>query len=68
MKGFRDAMNAYGFQDLGFSSSKFTWCNMQECSNKVYLRLDRAFSDSEWISIFKDTRDHRGKWKASMML
>ena len=58
MEGFRDAMNACGFQDLCFSGPKFKWCNMQEGSNIVYLWLDRAFANSEWLSLFKDARVH----------
>ena len=58
MEGFRDAMNACGFQDLGFLGPKFKWCNMQEGSNIVYLWLDKAFANSEWLSLFKDARVH----------
>ncbi|XP_075636864.1 uncharacterized protein LOC142609123 [Castanea sativa] len=56
MEGFRDVVSACGFEDLGFSSLKFTWCNMQEGSNRVYLRLDRAFANSKCFNIFKDAK------------
>jgi len=26
MEGFREAINIYGFQDLGFEGPDFTWC------------------------------------------
>lgn len=55
MEGFHDVMSACGFQDLGISM-KFMWCNMQEGSNRVYLRLDRAFANSKCFNIFKDAR------------
>lgn len=44
MEGFRLAVNTYGFKDLGFTSRCFTWCNMQEGEDRVYLRLDRALA------------------------
>ena len=58
MESFREAMNVCGFQDLGFSRPKFTWCNMQEGSNRIHLKLDRAFANSEWINHFNNIRVH----------
>lgn len=58
MEGFRDTVNVCGFQDLGFSGPKFTWCNMQEGSNIIYLRLDRAFANSEWLNCFNNVKVH----------
>lgn len=58
IESFRDAVNAHGFQDLNFSGSKFTWCNMQEDSNRIHLRLDRAFANLEWTNYFKNLRVH----------
>ena len=58
MDGFREAVNLCGFQDLGFFGPKFTWCNLQEGSNRVYLRLDRAFANSNWLNLFGDVRVH----------
>ena len=45
--GFREVVNACGFKDLGYSGLDFTWCNMQEGENCVYLRLDRALSTND---------------------
>ena len=30
MDEFRDAVNSYGFKDLGYNGFDYTWCNMQE--------------------------------------
>ncbi|XP_030946656.1 uncharacterized protein LOC115971101 [Quercus lobata] len=56
MDGFREVVNVCGFKDLGYSGSDFTWCNMQEGENRVYLRLDRAFATNDWINHFNGTR------------
>ena len=52
MDSFREVVNACGFRDLGYSGPDFTWCNMQEGENYVYLRLDRAFATNYWINYF----------------
>ena len=54
--GFREVVNVCGFKDLGYSGLDFTWCNMQEGENRVYLRLDRAFATDDWINHFNGTR------------
>lgn len=56
--GFRDAVNSCGFQDLGFFGPEFTWCNLQEGNNRVYLILDRAFANPEWLNMFEDIKVH----------
>jgi len=38
MEGFRSTVNTCGFKDLGYTGPRFTWCNMQEGEDKVYLR------------------------------
>lgn len=58
MEGFWDAVNVCGFQDLGFLGPKFTWCNMQEGSNRIYLRLEKAFANLEWLNFFKNLKVH----------
>ena len=58
MEGFWDTVNVCGFQDLGFSGPKFTWCNMCEGNDCVYLRLDRAFANSNWLNTFQNCRVH----------
>ena len=49
MDRFREVVNACGFKDLGYCGPDFTWCNMQEGDNRIYLRLD-------WINYFNGTR------------
>ncbi|XP_050249071.1 uncharacterized protein LOC126696357 [Quercus robur] len=56
MDGFWEMVNACGFKDLGYSGPDFTWCNMQEGDNRIYLRLDRAFATNDWINYFNGTR------------
>lgn len=61
MDRFREVVNACGFKDLGYmeySGPDFTWCNMQEGENRIYLRLDRALATNDWISYFNGTRVH----------
>lgn len=43
---------------LGLKTMDYTWCNMQEGKNRVYLRLDRGLANTEWIDYFKETRVH----------
>ena len=56
MDGFTKVLNVYGFKDLGYSGPNFTWCNLQEGDNRVYLRLDRAFATNDQINMFNGTR------------
>ena len=58
MEKFRNVVNFYGFKDLGYVGPNFTWCNMQEGANRMYLRLDRAFATSEWIDKFGEAKVH----------
>ncbi|XP_030941694.1 uncharacterized protein LOC115966636 [Quercus lobata] len=54
MDGFRRIVNHCGFKDLGYCGPDYTWCNMKEGSNRISLRLDRAFATNEWLGHFKD--------------
>ena len=56
MDGFREVVNACSLKDLGYSGPDFTWCNMQEGDNHIYLRLDRAFATNDWINYFSGTQ------------
>ncbi|XP_030945823.1 uncharacterized protein LOC115970311 [Quercus lobata] len=56
MEAFRNIIHRCGFKDLGFSGFEFTWCNQQEGSDRVYLRLDRAFATPDWIEHFTNVR------------
>ena len=52
MEDFRDVLDECGFQDLGFSSNKFTWCNGHGEGHTVWERLDRAMGMVEWMDMF----------------
>ena len=56
MDGFREVVSTCGFKNLGYCGPDFTWCNMQEGNNRIYLRLDRALAINDWISYFSGTR------------
>ena len=58
MDGFRRIINHCGFKDLGYCGPDFTWCNMKEGSNRISLRLDRAFATNEWLGYFKEPTVH----------
>ncbi|XP_065629560.1 uncharacterized protein LOC136067511 [Quercus suber] len=57
-EGFWDAVKVCGFQDLGFSGPQFTWCNMCEGNDRVYLRLDKAFANTDRLNMFHNCRVH----------
>ncbi|XP_023914218.1 uncharacterized protein LOC112025766 [Quercus suber] len=52
MDGFRKVVDYCAFQDLGYCGSDFTWRNMQDGENRIYLRLDRALANLEWLGKF----------------
>jgi len=58
MEDFRNAIHQYGFRDLGYCGPDYTWCNMQEWDDRVYLRLDRALATANWIEHYSETRVH----------
>uniref|UniRef100_A0A7N2R6D1 Endonuclease/exonuclease/phosphatase domain-containing protein n=1 Tax=Quercus lobata TaxID=97700 RepID=A0A7N2R6D1_QUELO len=58
MDGFRQIVNHCGFKDLGYCGPDYTWCNMKEGSNRISLRLERAFVTNEWLGHFKDPTVH----------
>ena len=58
MDGFRRIVNHCGFKDLRYYGPDYTWCNMKEGSNRISLRLDRAFANTEWLGHFKEPKVH----------
>ncbi|XP_075658987.1 uncharacterized protein LOC142628835 [Castanea sativa] len=56
MDSFKEIVNICGFKDLGYSGPDFTWCNMQEGEDRVYLRLDRDLATTDWSDYFNGTR------------
>ena len=58
MDDFREAIDCCRFMDLGFCGPEFTWCNMQDCRHRMYLRLDPALVTLDWVDHYKDVRVH----------
>lgn len=58
MEGFRNVISLCNFRDLGYSGSNFTWCNMREGADRIYIRLDWALALDDWRSHFQNTRVH----------
>lgn len=56
MDGFRRAVNACGFHDLGFEGFEFTWCNCRTGDGRILLRLDRVFATLEWRQHYSQAR------------
>ena len=52
MEDFRDVLDECRFQDLEFSSNKFTWCNGHGEGHTVWERLDKAVGSVEWMDMF----------------
>ena len=42
MEGSKSVVDTCNFKDLGYTGPNFTWCNMQEGDDRIYLRLDRV--------------------------
>ncbi|KAL0449729.1 UNVERIFIED_CONTAM: hypothetical protein Slati_1529300 [Sesamum latifolium] len=49
---FRQALNDSDLSDLGYSGSKFTWCNRRQHPDTVRARLDRAVANPAWLDRF----------------
>ncbi|XP_075663401.1 uncharacterized protein LOC142632980 [Castanea sativa] len=60
MDSFRQVVNLRGFKDLGYCDPDFTWCNMQEGCDRIFLRLDRALATSDWLEFFKEAKAAKG--------
>ena len=56
MEGFRNAVNACGFSDLGFIGLPYTWDNRQQGADNIKVRLDRAFATESFSDLFRETK------------
>lgn len=56
MDGFRDAVSACGFMDLGFLGLPYTWDNRQQGGHNIKVRLDRALANPAFTDKFRDIR------------
>ena len=63
MQRFRDAIDDYGFLDLGYQGPSFTWTN-NRVGDMNWERLDRALATPEWLMLFPTTKVHHldGRW------
>nr|CAD1844696.1 unnamed protein product [Ananas comosus var. bracteatus] len=55
-RAFSEFISTSGIIDLGFEGPAFTWCNNQDIRSRVWVRLDRAFANPDWISLFPGVR------------
>lgn len=53
MMAFRDFLDEYGFRDLGFRGSSFTWSRGSSRSTMIRECLDRFVACSEWQNTFQ---------------
>ena len=56
MRNLREAVDDCMLQDLGWSSTAYTWDNRQNGEANVKSRLDRALANSELLAQFEHTR------------
>lgn len=56
MDGFRDAVQACGFYDLGFIGLPYTWDNRQQGENNIKVRLDKGLACSAFMNMFRDIK------------
>jgi len=52
MEGFREAVEEYGFVDLGFIGLPYTWDNRQPDGTNIKCQLDRGFATTGFLNIF----------------
>ncbi|XP_038988084.1 uncharacterized protein LOC120112574 [Phoenix dactylifera] len=56
IKEFQNFLTANGLIDLGFSGSRYTWCNNQQGRARVWERLDRVCATAGWVQCFPNHR------------
>ncbi|CAM8944513.1 unnamed protein product [Rhodiola kirilowii] len=54
MRSFREAIEDCGITDLGYKGAPFTYSNKREGIFEMRARLDRAFGNNQWRSIFPE--------------
>ena len=52
MQQFREVIDEWGFMDLGFEGSKFTWGKHFENGSSIWERLDRCSVTNSWFMKF----------------
>lgn len=61
LQGFRDAIDYYAFQDMGFEGYPFTWSDGHEGENNIQLRIDHAFGTESFLLKFQYYKVVHGK-------
>ncbi|XP_060182470.1 uncharacterized protein LOC132612164 [Lycium barbarum] len=49
---FMECLQDCGLNDIGFSGSRFTWCNERKEENVIWKRLDRMVVNDNWNDVF----------------
>ena len=52
MQQFREVIDEYGFMDLGYEGSKYTWSKHFENGVSIWERLDRCSVNNSWFMKF----------------
>jgi endonuclease/exonuclease/phosphatase family metal-dependent hydrolase len=55
MEGFRDMIEAYRFEYLGFFGLPYTWDNKQQGARNIKVRLDRGLGDDKFVECLDNT-------------
>ena len=58
MRLFRDVVDDYGFLNLGFVGSPYTWQKHFADGHLIWERLDRGFATNDWLMKFSRLRIH----------
>lgn len=48
-------MDSCGMIDIGFTGSKYTWCNNRRPDKRIWKRLDRVFINDEWAQKYTNS-------------
>ncbi|OVA03139.1 hypothetical protein BVC80_8383g2 [Macleaya cordata] len=52
IEDFNEFIDNNELVDGGFIGSKYTWCNNQQGSRRIWARLDRVLINSAWVRLF----------------
>ncbi|XP_060202297.1 uncharacterized protein LOC132630739 [Lycium barbarum] len=52
---FIEYINDCGLSDMGYSGSKYTWCNERKEQDIIWKRLDRFLANEQWEECFSKT-------------
>ncbi|KAL4626285.1 hypothetical protein ACB092_05G085100 [Castanea dentata] len=58
MVEFIESLDFCGFQDMGFVSSPFTWCNNRTDEAVTWIILDKGVATPSWSQLFPMVRVH----------